>query len=227
MTRDSLVGRLADFIGSLQRPHPVRVAIDGPDAAGKTTLADELASALRRRQRCVIRASIDGFHRPRAQRYRRGHDSPRGYYNDSFDYEALRRNLLDPLGPNGSRRYRAAVYDFRADTPRLGAHAVAPDDALLLFDGVFLLRPEVFASWDLRIFVAADFDETLARALNRDVALFGSRAEVEHRYRRRYIPGQELYFAAARPTEAADFVVDNNDVEHPVLRTGARRADTS
>jgi len=49
----------------------VRTAIDGPDAAGKTTLADELAVALRERGRDVIRASIDGFHRPRRERYRR------------------------------------------------------------------------------------------------------------------------------------------------------------
>jgi hypothetical protein len=44
MTREGLVGYLAKFIDSLQRPDPVRVAIDGPDAAGKTKSADELAS---------------------------------------------------------------------------------------------------------------------------------------------------------------------------------------
>jgi uridine kinase len=41
-------------------PHPTRVAIDGVDAAGKTTLDDELAEVLRERGRGVIRASIDG-----------------------------------------------------------------------------------------------------------------------------------------------------------------------
>ena len=35
--------RLAGLILAIDRPHPVRVAIDGPDAAGKTVLADELA----------------------------------------------------------------------------------------------------------------------------------------------------------------------------------------
>ena len=224
MTRQALVGYLTRVIDALRRPHPVRVAIDGPDAAGKTTLADELAARLRARQRVVIRASIDGFHRPRAERYRRGDESPHGYYNDSFDFDSLRDNLLDPLGPNGSRRYRTATFDFQRDAARLGPHAVAPDHAVLLFDGVFLLRPELFEDWDLRIFVAVEFDKTLSRALERDVALFGSREQVECRYRRRYISGQELYFAAAHPTETADFVVDNNDVEHPVLKGRARVA---
>ena len=134
LTRDALVRHLAGSIDSLERPHPCRVAIDGPDAAGKTTLADELAAALRGRQRVVIRASIDGFHRPHAERYRLGQDSPQGDYNDSFDYQALRRELLDPLGPNGSRRYRVAVFDYRSDNAQSDAQAVAPDDAILLFD---------------------------------------------------------------------------------------------
>ena len=197
------------------------MAIDGPDAAGKTTLADELARALRGRGRAVIRASIDGFHRPRAERRRRGEDSPEGYYEDSFDYAALREALLDPLGFGGSRRYRPAVFRFRSDAPRSDAAAVAPEDAVLLFDGVFLLRPELFGIWDLRVFVSVGFDEVLRRALDRDAALFGSRDEVARRYRRRYIPGQRLYYAAAGPAEAADVVVYNNDPASPRLECGS------
>src|ERR671937_2719322 len=91
--RGVLLARLVGLVLGCRRPHPVRVTIDGPDAAGKTTLADELAARLRARQRVVIRASIDGFHRPRAERYRRGDESPHGYYNDSFDFDSLRDNL--------------------------------------------------------------------------------------------------------------------------------------
>lgn len=46
-TRDELLGRLAEAVGSVTIAHPTRVAIDGPPAAGKTTLADELAVVLR------------------------------------------------------------------------------------------------------------------------------------------------------------------------------------
>jgi uridine kinase len=63
-----------------RRPqHPLRVALDGPDAAGKTTLADELAARLVPGDRDVIRASIDGFHRPRLERRRRGDTDPHRY----------------------------------------------------------------------------------------------------------------------------------------------------
>jgi uridine kinase len=217
MSRAVLLERMAELVGAVRCSHPIRVAVDGPDAAGKTTLADELASLLRGRGRTVIRASIDGFHRPRAERYKRGPDSPDGYFLDSFDYEALRQELLDPFGLGGIRRYRRAVFDFRRDTRRSGPRSAAPANAVLIFDGVFLLRPELIESWDLSVFVSVGFDETLRRALERDVQLFGSREEVERRYRNRYIPGQRLYFAAVRPTEVADLVVYNDDPARPSL----------
>jgi uridine kinase len=216
--RAAVVAELVDTIAEARRPHPVRVAIDGPDAAGKTTLADELAAGLRGRGRETIRASIDGFHRPRAARYRRGPDSPEGYYEDSFDYASLRKALLDPLGPSGSRSYRRAAFDHRADRSVLEEPEVAAVDAVLLFDGVFLLRPELAGAWDLRVFVSVRPEESLRRALERDLDLFGSREEVERRYRTRYLPGQRLYAARARPAEQGDVVVENNDPARPSLR---------
>jgi uridine kinase len=64
MNREELIARLAARIAG-QRPDGVlRVAIDGPDAAGKTTLAAELAGALAG-VREPIALSVDGFHRPR------------------------------------------------------------------------------------------------------------------------------------------------------------------
>src|SRR5438270_11456324 len=142
-TRDQLLGRLAGAIESVTTAHPVRVAVDGPPAAGKTTLADELALVLRNRGREVIRSSIESFLLPRAQRYRRGEYSPEGCYHDSFDYDALHRVLLDPLGPAGDLRFHPAVYSKGTDTALSQPFTTAHADAVLLFDGVFLLRPEL------------------------------------------------------------------------------------
>jgi len=214
-TRGELLGRLAEAIESVTTTHPLRVAVDGPPAAGKTTLADELALLLRTRDREVIRASIEGFLLPRSERYRRGEHSHEGCYHDSFDYDALRRVLLDPLGPNGERRYQQAVYDKRTDTARSQPVTTAPADAVLLFDGVFLLRPELIDRWDLCIFVSAAFERTVDRARIRDQALYGSTGEVEQRWRNRYIPAQQLYFATARPTDHADIIVHNDEPQRP------------
>ena len=187
-TRGELLDRLAGAIESATTSHPLRVAVDGPPAAGKTTLADELAALLRARGREVIRATTESFHLPRAQRYRRGEFSPEANYHDSFDYDTLRRVLLDPLGPGGDRRYQHAVYDIDTDTAVSPPVTTATADAVLLLDGVFLLRPELIDRWDLSIFVSAPFEQIVDRARIRDLALLGSTAEVERRFRTRYIP---------------------------------------
>ncbi|MEA3409623.1 MAG: uridine kinase [Candidatus Eisenbacteria bacterium] len=217
MTRDSLLAELADAIVSTARNHPVRVAIDGVGASGKTVLADELADRLSGLGLPVIRASIDGFHRPRQQRYRRGSTSPEGYLDDSFDYDAVMSCLLVPLGPGGSLCYRAAVFDFRTESPVDSPEQVADANAVLLFDGVFILREELRESWDFRIFVDTGFDATLARALERDLSLFGSEQAVRERYESRYIPGERLYLKRCRPRERADAVVRNDEPANPVL----------
>jgi uridine kinase len=214
-TRDALLSRLAEAVGSVTIAHPTRVAVDGPPAAGKTTLADELAVVLRAQGREVIRASIEGFLFPVSRRYRRGVYSGEACYHDSFDYDALCRILLDPLGPGGDRRFRRVVYDKSTDAALSQPVMTASADAVLLFEGVFLLRPELIDRWDLRIFVSVAFEETLHRARTRDEALYGSATEVERRFRNRYLPSQQLYFATAHPTDHADIIVHNDEPRQP------------
>lgn len=213
-TRDEMLSRLAEAVRSVTVAHPTRVAVDGPPAAGKTTLADELAVVLRAQGRDVIRATIEGFLFPKAHRYRRGEYSPEGCYLDNHDYDALNRVLLDPLGAGGDRRFQHAVYDRTTDTALSPPVSTAPTDAVLVFDGVFLLRPELIDRWDLRIFVSTAFEETVDRALIREQGVL-SAADVERRWRERYIPSQQFYFATVRPTDHADIVVYNDRTQQP------------
>jgi uridine kinase len=220
MQRQPFVASLASRIVSLTRAHPTRVAIDGVDAAGKTTLADELATSIEAMGRPILRASIDGFHHPAAKRRRRGPLSPIGYFEDSFNYTALLDGLLRPLGPGGSREVKRAVFDFRTDTDVDARAQLAAPDAILLFDGVFLLRRELREYFDFSIFVRADFSVTIARAEQRDVMLFGSVDEVRKRYRERYVPGQQLYLTTCEPEQWASVVIDNNNPLQPRLIKG-------
>lgn len=215
--RESFLHDLATRISSIPATHPLRVAIDGVDTSGKTTLADELIEPLTKLGRPVIRASIDRFHRPRKERYQRGKDSPEGYYFNSFNHQALIQELLQPLGPNGNLSYRTEVFDFRTDSELTQGQEVAPANAILLFDGVFLLRPELYDYWDVRIFLQVPFEKVLERASIRDAGLLGDVQEVERRYQIRYIPGQQLYLNAVHPEQKADIVVDNSDFNKPLI----------
>ena len=97
MRTDNLFNHLCEAILGYQKDSPILVGIDGVDAAGKTTVADRLAGRLEKSNRQIIRASIDGFHNPKAIRYRKGRDSPDGYYQDSFNLQLLIDKLLEPL----------------------------------------------------------------------------------------------------------------------------------
>jgi uridine kinase len=150
-------------------------------------------------------------------RYRLGADSPERYFLDSFDYTALRFELLDALGPAGGRRFRRAVFDYRTDRRVDLPHETAQVDAILLFDGVFLQRPELADVWDIRVWVEAPFDITVARAVERAAAADDRAAEIPAAYERRYIPGQLIYMERCRPRDAADIVIDNTNLEIPRL----------
>ncbi|MGD8455697.1 MAG: hypothetical protein PVF83_04865 [Anaerolineales bacterium] len=227
MKRTEALEKLTGEIARIKRPHPIRVAIDGVDASGKTTLANELASLLEVVGRTVIRASIDGFHNPRAIRYQAGDTSPEGYYHHSFDYKALKAALLDPLGPGGTLLYRRRVFDFKTDHQISTPTEQAEWDEILLFDGVFLLRPELAGVWDYTIFVDVSFETSLKRALHRDQVLFGDTEEVSRRYTQRYIPGQRIYLRNCRPKDKAHAVLENDDPANPVLRFNSQRETVS
>jgi uridine kinase len=209
--RVTIVRRLAGLIDTLQGDR-VLIAFDGPDAAGKTTLAHAVAEHL---SRPAIRASVDGWHNPREVRLRRGDESPEGYYLDSFDLDALARDLLTPF-KDGARDVRPVGFDCRTDTA-VQVKQPVPGRAALLFDGVFLLRPELLAWWNLRIYLHVPEEVTLSRAVVRDIDQFGHALAVQRRYQRRYMPGQTLYRDTASPLQVADVVLDNSDWNDPVV----------
>jgi len=160
-------------------PRPARVAVDGVDAAGKTTLADALAARVPGAA-CI---SADDFLRPAEERYRQGRESPQGYYDDSFDHGRL-REAVNASGP------------------------------LVIVEGIFLFRPELDDLWTFRIFVHVELEESIRRGVARDGP------ERAHLYRRRFAPGQRIYLDAVRPAERADVIVDNGDLERPILSRG-------
>ncbi|WP_328519062.1 hypothetical protein [Kribbella sp. NBC_00359] len=111
------------------------------------------------------------------------------------------------------------MYDKVTDTPLSEPLVTAPADAVLLFDGVFLMRPELIDRWDLRIFVSATFERTLDRARTRDQTPSRSATDVERRYRSRYIPSQQFYATTVHPTDHAHVIIHNDNPHHPAWET--------
>ena len=189
------------------------MAIDGIDAAGKSFLAIDLAKRLRQRGIDVIEASIDGFHNPKAVRYKRGVNSAEGYYLDSFNLAALKILLLDPL-KTGDLRYKARVFDYTVDRAIITPFLEATPRSVLIFDGVFIHRQELRDYWDYSIYLLIDEEESIRRGSTRST---GDESEVKRRYKARYLAGQHLYHLESDPRKYANIVIDNNDPENPVI----------
>lgn len=211
--RRAVVERVAARVLALPDDRTARVAIDGVDGAGKTTFADELAATLAPGGRPVIRATVDRFHHPRAVRYRLGKSSPEGFWRDSYDYATLERVLLGPLGPGGDGQFRRAVFDVDADRPIDSPVEVAPARAILVFDGIFLHRPELRGHWDLSVLLRVEWPRNHHL---RAMLANGPVDPAEGRFRR-YHAGQAIYFRECAPEERADIVIDNDDLAAPFV----------
>ncbi|MFE4727533.1 uridine kinase [Microbacterium sp. NPDC056736] len=193
----------------------VIVAVDGLDGAGKTVFADGLAEVFAETGDAVFRAGIDGFHRPRIERYARGRRSPEGFYLDSYDYPTFRRVLIDPFRDGAQTAaatgFQLAAFDVVRDAPVESQWVTAPLDAVLVVDGIFLNRPQLRDLWDWSIWLDVPFEMAFARMALRD----GSDPDPDAPANARYRQGQELYLDEARPREAASVIVDNTDLARP------------
>lgn len=198
---------VADDIAAVMRADMTLVAVDGVDGAGKTHFADELESRLQERGTRVERASVDGFHNPSEVRYRRGRDSPEGFFRDSYDYEALCELLLEPLR-RGDPRFVRAVYDVHDEVPIDSEPESTPHGGVLIVDGIFLHRPELRNYWDYSIFLDVDFSVSIPRGAQRGYSDPDPSAVSNHRY----IEGQNLYPRECSPREHATVVIDNNEL---------------
>jgi len=191
------------------------VGVDGADGAGKTVFADTLAAVMNDLGHTAIRATIDGFHRPRAERYARGRRSPEGFYLDSYDYATFRRVLIDPFREGGltgaSTGFQLAAFDLERDTPVETEWTTAPLDAVLVVDGIFLHRPELIDIWDWSLWLDAPAAVRFARMADRD----GTDPDPDASSNERYRVGQEIYLSRVNPAALAAVRIDNADPASP------------
>ena len=181
------------------------VAIDGVDGSGKTTFAAALGEELRRMGRQVVDVHLDDFHHVSAVRHQRGRHSPEGFFLDSYDYAAFTDRVVAPLRAGG-HRIRTAASDLERDVYIDPGPVDVPPGAVVLVEGIFAHRDELFQLWDWSIFLDVPFEVSVARMAVRD----GSPNDPDHSAVRRYVEGQRLYLAQCDPKARASIVIDNS-----------------
>ncbi len=215
LAREELVVSLAARMLALPDDAPRSVALTGMGCTGKTTLAAELATVVNGAGRPVVSLAYDDFHHPSERRHRQGRTSALGYLDDSFDPDALRRLVLDPVAA-GATAVTPASYDLAEDRPLDPEPVPVPADGIVLVEGSFLLVPDLAGRWDLAVMVVADPQRVLERGLVRDADL-GTPEQVRELYLRRYLASEALHQERDDPWAHADVVVDLTDPTAPRL----------
>jgi uridine kinase len=212
--RAEVLAALAHALVTLRPGKRAVVALDGVDGAGKTVLGHEL-TILVGPLREVHRASVDGFHRPRSQRYARGRTAET-FYRDSYDHDAIRQRLVVPF--RAGEPWVDAVHDVEREVeldpqPR----PAAGPDAVLLVDGIFLHRRELADLWDASVWVEVPFEVSVSRGNARFGAVAAVEADPGSEVNARYVGGQRLYLGDVAPSARATWLLDNTDLAAPVL----------
>lgn len=171
-----------------QTQNSVFVAIDGRCAAGKTTLAAELAAGC---LDCTVVHLDDFFLRPE-QRTQERLRQPGG----NVDYERFLSEVLLPLRRGDSTViYRA--YDCRTQT--LKKSVILPRTAVLIAEGAYSCHPALRRYYDLRIFLTVSPAEQMRRIQQRN----GADAA---RFRDCWIPLEERYLSDCAVRQACELV---------------------
>jgi uridine kinase len=203
----------------------LRIGIDGPTGAGKTSFGHELAERIGHAGRPVLRATLDDFKRPWRERHVYDRESGEGYYRNAFDYGAVTKLLLEPAGHDGSGECALCSIDPLTQVDHSRVITRAPPDAVLIVDGVFAFRPEINDHWDYRVWLHVDPETSLRRGTERDQEWAGSAAEALHRDR--YLVSERLYIEEVDPVRLVDVVIDNTTFAQPkiLLERGGRTRD--
>ncbi|MGV9807803.1 uridine kinase [Micromonospora chersina] len=200
ITPELLVTELADRLARAAAPGRLRVAVDGPPAAEPDALAAALVDPLRAAGRPVLHVRAADFLRPASIRLEHGRTNPDAYYEGWVDEAGLRREVLDPAGPDGSGRLLPSLWDADADRASRAPYVDLPPGGVVLVSGTLLLGGGL------------PFDVAVHLVLS--PAALGRRTDPELRWT---LPAFARYADEVDPASFADVVVRADDPRHPAL----------
>jgi hypothetical protein len=195
--------RLVDEVLVLHdaRAGRLRLALDGPPPTRPLALAERVAVGLRTLGRAAVVVDAADFLRPASVRLEFGREDPDEFLDGWLDAGGLRREVLDPAGPDGSGRVLPRLWDAVADRAHRDRHIQLPGDGVVVLAGALLLGRglPLDLTVHLRMSTAA-----LTRTLPEN--------------ERWTLPAYARYTAERTPEAAADLVVLSDHPTRPAIR---------
>lgn len=168
---------------------PLRVAIDGGSASGKTTLANRLGEALG----CPV-VHMDDFFLPPELRTAERLAEPGG----NVHYERFADEVLPGLRTGESFAY--GVFD--CGTLTIAGTREIPAADVIIVEGAYSLHPALAEAYDLKIFLQVQPQVQAARILHRNGP------EKQAVFLSKWIPLEQRYFDRCHVADRADLVLE-------------------
>lgn len=165
----------------------VLVAIDGPCASGKSTLAAELSKVFD----CNVLHTDDFFLRPEQKTPDRLSE-----IGGNFDRERFDREVLLPLSQNLPFSYRP----YHCQKGEFGSEVNVPKKRLSVVEGSYSQHPFFGETYQLRVFLKLDPELQKERLIKRDPSKLS-------RFLQEWIPKENAYFDFFSIPEKADLIL--------------------
>ncbi|MBE6631609.1 MAG: hypothetical protein E7623_02785 [Ruminococcaceae bacterium] len=178
-------------LDSMLKSSPVKLAIEGGSASGKSTLADILTEVYD----CTVFHADDFFLRPE-QRTKERFAEPGG----NFDRERFLNEILEPLRRGNEISYRKFdCSDFTLKEPtRITAKR------LKVIEGTYSMHPELEKYYDISVFLQIDPEKQKKRILKRNGE------SMAQRFFNEWIPLEQKYFDAFHVKSKCDMIFEIN-----------------
>lgn len=171
----------------LREKDHVILALDGPSGAGKTSLAQRLQELYDANVISVDSFFLQSFQRTPARL------AQVGYF---FDIERFKEEIITNLRQKQDFTYHH--YDCHADT--LSAAINLKFKPLTIIEGVYACHPELTKHYDLKVFMAIEEDQQIARLKKRSADLLAA-------YLTAWLPKERAYFKKFKIKENSDLIL--------------------
>ena len=210
-TLQTVVDKILDARGSVPSQRSVLAAISGVDAGGKGYFTERLVPALQAKGVRTVAVNADAW--LNLGRFDASNPAEH-YYHHSIRFEEMFAGLVVPLRDRRSLQVTIDYADETATEYQRRVYEYEDVDVIVL-EGIYLLKRDFRAQYDLSVWIECSFETALERAVSRGQEGLPPEETIRD-YRTIYVPAQEIHFERDDPKTEATLTINNDARLGPV-----------